>query len=297
MKLFLNKTIIFSLTLILIANPAFASTKKHKAHAHKTHEHNSQPQISSDNAECKAELLLNAETGEVISERNSHEPLRPASMVKLMLTWVVFHQIESGHLHFEDKVKASARASKIGGSQVYLKENEEFTVEELLKAVLIQSANDAAVALAEHIGGNVEGFVEMMNTEAKKLGMQNSTFYFPHGLPPSKGQKPDLVSADDFGILSRNLIKKYPKILEFTSKDVDTFRAGSFEMRTHNHLLHDFAGCDGLKTGYYSEAGYSISATAKRNDKRLIAVVMNCPTRRGRDEEVKKLFAKGFRGE
>ncbi len=243
---------------------------------------------------CKALLLMDARTGEVLFEQNSHERLRPASMVKLMVVYVIQKKIDDGELTGEEVVTASARSAKIGGSQVYLKEGEQFTIKELLEAVIVQSANDAAVALAEHLAGSSEAFVDLMNEAAQDLGMKESEFHFPHGLPPSAGQLPDLVSAHDFAILSRALVNQHPKVLEFTGKLEAPFRGGTFVMRNHNKLISSYAGCDGLKTGYYSEAGFNVSTTATKNGERMIAVVMGCGDRRFRDAEAARLLSKGF---
>jgi serine-type D-Ala-D-Ala carboxypeptidase (penicillin-binding protein 5/6) len=169
-----------------------------------------------------------------------------------------------------------------------------FTLRQLLDAVLIQSANDASVAIAEHLGGTPEGFVEMMNVEARALGMSDSVFRFPHGLPPATGQEPDLVSARDFTKLSRALITKFPQVLEVTSKSEAPFRDGSFIMRNHNHLIRSYPGADGLKTGYYTEAGFSVAATAARKGVRLVTVVMGCDNRKARDELAASLLSRGF---
>jgi D-alanyl-D-alanine carboxypeptidase (penicillin-binding protein 5/6) len=245
-------------------------------------------------AGCKAELLIDHGTEVPVFELNAHEPLRPASMVKLMTAYVVEKKISNGELKDDDIVTASAKASKTGGSQVYLKQGEQFTVKELLEALMIQSANDAAVALAEHIAGTSEAFVELMNESAKDLGMTESEFHSPHGLPPDADEKPDLVSAHDFGILAKDLIDKYPHILEMTSKIESPFRGGSFIMRNHNKLVIHYQGCDGLKTGFYGLAGFNVVATAKKNSERMTVVTMGCESRKFRDAEAAKLLSKGF---
>lgn len=244
---------------------------------------------------CKSWVVGEFTTGAVISENASAQPLPPASMTKLMTAYVVMQSITGGTLRWDDKVTVSARASKVGGSQVYLSEGEQFTVRELMQALMIQSANDAAIALAEHIGGSKEGFVEMMNSSAKALGMSTSEFHSPHGLPPEPDQRPDLVSANDFLTLSRALLSKYPQLTEFTSQLEADFRNGEFKMRNHNKLLQSFSGCDGLKTGYYNEAGFSVAATAQRNDVRIISVVMGCGDRKYRDAEAARLLAEGLK--
>lgn len=243
---------------------------------------------------CKASLLVDAASGEMLEEHNAHEALPPASMVKLMTAYTVLKRIQEGSLSLTDMVTVSANASKIGGSQVYLKQGEQFSVSDLLDALLIQSANDAATALAEHIGGATSGFVEMMKVEAKSLGMDDSKFFSPHGLPPGKDQQPDIVSATDFAKLARALMKEFPQVLDVTAKQQQPFRGGEFIMSNHNHLLRTFPGCDGLKTGFYGKAGFSVAATAQRNGLRMIAVVMGCDGRKKRDEETARLLSVGF---
>ena len=195
-----------------------------------------------DSSECKSMLLMDAASGEILSEVNAHVPLPPASMVKIMLAYVTLKKLKEGVVKLDDPITVSGTASKVGGSQVFLKQGEQFRLDQLLEAVLVQSANDAATAIAEHIGGTRDGFVEMMNAEAKALGMNESTFYTPHGLPPAKDQKPDLVSAHDFALLSRTVIKNYPEILVYTSKVESPFREGAFNMTNHNHLLRHYQG-------------------------------------------------------
>ena len=243
---------------------------------------------------CKAQLLIDHGTAEPVVEINAHEPLRPASMVKLMTAYVVLKKLEEGQIREDEMVTASAKASKIGGSQVYLREGEQFTVQQLLETVMIQSANDAAVALAEHIAGDTSAFVDQMNEVAKDLGMKESEFHYPHGLPPEAGQKPDLVSAYDFGLLARALIDNFPQIIEMTSKIEQPFRNGEFIMRNHNKLVIHYPGCDGLKTGFYNLAGFGVVATAKKNNERMTAVIMGCDSRKFRDAEAAKLLSKGF---
>lgn len=244
--------------------------------------------------ECSAKLLLEAETGEVIEEQNSSTPLPPASTVKILVAYVVYDKVKEGLASFDDVITVSAAASKIGGSQVYLRENETFTLKELLQAVLVQSANDAAYAIAEHIGGNAEGFSEMMNETAASLGMKDSVFHSVHGLPPSAGQLPDMVSARDFGLLAQAVLKNHPEMLELTKISELGFRNDTFMMRNHNPLVRTFPGCDGLKTGFYAKAGFSVVTTAMRNNTRLIAIVMGCPRRPQRDAEAARLLKKGF---
>jgi len=246
------------------------------------------------NLGCTAEILVEPSSGKIISEVNSDKALPPASMVKTMTAYVTYKQIKQGFLNWDDIITTSAFASKVGGSQVYLSEKEQFTVKQLIHALMIQSANDAAVAIAEHIGGSQDGFVELMNAEAKRLGMNDSEFHSAHGLPPAQGQLPDLISPRDMAKLARALITEFPEVLEVTSTLEEGFRDGKFIMRTHNHLLKNFPGCDGLKTGYYGKAGFCVTATAVRNNIRMLAVVMGCRTSKERDAEAAKLLATGI---
>ena len=244
--------------------------------------------------EPKAFLVMEATTGKVLEEQNMHEKRAPASMTKLMVAYIVVDRIAKGELHLTDKVRTSAEASHIGGSRVYLKEGEEFTLEEMMKALMIASANDAAYAIAEYISGTRDAFVDLMNEKAKALGMNDTEFYSPHGLPPDKWQKEDLTSCYDMAILARELLK-YPKILEWSSTKTDNFRSGTFILDNHNKLLSRMPEVDGLKTGYYRETGYNVTVTAKRGDLRFIVVVMGSPTWRARDdfavEKLKRYFA------
>lgn len=243
---------------------------------------------------CSSYLVADAGSGEIIDSLGSDQARPPASMAKLMTAYVVLKRIKEGGASLDETVSITAEASKIGGSQVYLKEGEIFTIRDLLNALMIQSANDAALALALHIGGSREGFIEEMNQYAKSLGMANAQFHSPHGLPPSKDQSADTVSAVDMLILARALINEFPEFLEITKLEVLPFRDGAFEMRNHNGLLRSFEGTDGLKTGYYSEAGFCVTATALRKGVRLVAVLMGCPSSKFRNNLAASLFGKAF---
>ncbi|HWP48733.1 MAG TPA: D-alanyl-D-alanine carboxypeptidase family protein [Candidatus Limnocylindrales bacterium] len=241
----------------------------------------------------KSAILMDADTGQILFEYNIHQRLVPASLVKMMVILLVMERIQQGLLNFTDPVTASAWASKIGGHQVYLKEGEVFPVEELLKAVAISSANDAATALAEHIAGSTEAFVQLMNERAKELGMNDTTFANVHGLPAGKGQEENYTSAYDMAILAKELLK-HPEVLHWSSTKEDTFRNGTFTLTNTNKLLGVFPGLDGLKTGYTAEAGFNLCATAKRDDLRLISVVMGGSNSRDRFAETTKLLSMGF---
>jgi D-alanyl-D-alanine carboxypeptidase (penicillin-binding protein 5/6) len=181
----------------------------------------------------------------------------------------------------------------MGGSQVYLDPKEQFSVEDMLYALMVQSANDAAVALATHVAGSKEAFVDMMNEKARELGMTDTHFHSVHGLPPSTGQKVDTTTARDFGKLCLELAR-HPEVFKYTGTRVRDFRGGEFVMRNHNHLLEKVDGCDGFKTGYFKAAGFSIAATAKRDGRRVIALVMGSKDRKVRDAKAAELLAKGF---
>ncbi|HME42641.1 MAG TPA: D-alanyl-D-alanine carboxypeptidase family protein [Syntrophorhabdales bacterium] len=231
----------------------------------------------------KAYLVMEANSGKVLEEENAHEKRAPASMVKLMVADIVMEKLARGEIHLTDKITASKAASKIGGSQVYLKEGEEFTLEELMQAMMIHSANDAAYAIAEFISGNVDDFVALMNEKVKDLKMSDTEFHSVHGLPPAKDQKEDLTSCYDMAILARELVK-YPKLMEWTSTKQGEFRGGKFILTNTNKLLTKMSEVDGLKTGYYRSTGFNITVTAKKGNLRLIVVVMGSSTGKLRDE-------------
>jgi D-alanyl-D-alanine carboxypeptidase (penicillin-binding protein 5/6) len=240
-------------------------------------------------------LLMEAETGAVLYAKDIHKQRAPASMVKMMLMLIVMEKVRAGELHLSDAITASAYASKMGGSQIYLREGEMFTLEELMKAIAIASANDACVAVAEHISGTVEGFLALMNERAQALNLQDTHFETVHGLPPSNGTPGDLSSAHDMALLARELIK-HPEILAWGAIKEDNLRDGKFVLTNTNKLVYHFPGVDGIKTGYHRDAGFNVTATAQRDGWRLIAVVMGAPTSNVRFEEAKRLLAMGFNG-
>jgi len=254
----------------------------------------SQTQASSAKEEpYKSYIVMEAITGKVIEGDNIHLKRPPASVVKLMVALVVMEKVAKGEVKLIDQVAVTREASKIGGSQVYLKEGETFSLEELMKATLIASGNDAAYALAEHTAGSKDEFVKLMNEKAKALNMTDSEFHSVHGLPPSKGQEPDLSSSSDLAILGRELLK-YPKLIEWTSIKSEPFRDGKFIMNNHNKLLTRMGGVDGLKTGFYRESGFNIVATAQKNGLRFIVVVLGSPKAKTRDDIAVEKFKKAF---
>lgn len=238
-------------------------------------------------------IAIDADSGQVLVADHPDAKAYPASVLKLMDLLIILDKIKAGTITLQDKVPITAEASRIGGSQVYLKENEVFTVDELLYALMVQSANDAATALAIHIAGSKQGFVELMNQRAQALGMKSTEFHSIHGLPPGPGQKPDVTTPRDLTLLAQELLKQ-TDALRYTSTREHGFRNNTFIMRNHNHLLGRVDGCDGMKTGYFTAAGYSIVATARRGDNRVIAVVMGSVSGRIRDNKTSELLAKGF---
>jgi len=241
-------------------------------------------------------IVIDAATGKVLFERYADTRGYPASVTKLMTLLVVLEAADSHRLKLDDKVTVTKAAAKIGGSQVYLKEDEVFTVDELLYALIIQSANDAAVALAIHCAGSKEAFVKLMNVRAQQLGMRYTVFHSVHGLPPGRGQLPDVSTARDIAILCRAIVRK-PKALKYTSTKEYTLRAKEgkpFIMRSHNSLLKRMPGCDGLKTGFFNAAGWSIAATATKDNQRAIAVVLGATDQRIRDKKAKQILSDGL---
>lgn len=242
-------------------------------------------------------IAVEASTGRVLFEDQADSRGYPASMQKLMDLLIILEKIEHGQLSLQDQVPVSAKAAKTGGSQVWLAEKESFSVDDMLYALMVQSANDAAVALAEKVAGTTDAFVELMNRKAKELGMNSTVFHSVHGLPPGPGQEHDVTTARDFSILCREVVK-HPAALKYTSTREKPFRQNvpnrMVLMRTHNHLLGHVDGCDGLKTGYFAAAGYSIAVTAARQGQRVIVVVLDSPDLKTRDHHAAELVAKSF---
>ncbi len=238
-------------------------------------------------------IVVDAATGEVLFEDRADTEAYPASVLKLMDLLIVLEKVDEGLIELDEPVTVTAEAAKMGGSQVYLKEGEVFTVEDLLYALMVQSGNDAAVALAIHIAGTKDGFAELMNGKAASLGMKATTFHSVHGLPPGQGQQPDVTTARDLAALCRDLVKR-TDALRYASTREKGFRNDTFIMRNHNPLLASFEGCDGLKTGFYTKAGYSMAVTAERKGDRVIAVILGSVDRKVRNEKGAELMAKGF---
>ena len=238
----------------------------------------------------RAALLMEKTTGQILFAQNEHEKLEPASVTKIMTLLLTMDAIASGALAYDDVVTVSANAAGMGGSQVFLAEGEQITVEELLKCVCVSSGNDAAVALAEKVAGVTELFVEQMNNRARGLGMDDTHFVNPTGLT-AEGH---VTSAHDIALMSRELLTKHPDIRSFTTIWTDSIRGGTFDLANTNKLIRRYDGATGLKTGYTASAGYCISATAEREGMELIAVVMKGETADKRNADAKALLNYGF---
>ena len=240
--------------------------------------------------ESQACLLMEKATGEVLYAVNEHQQLEPASVTKIMTVLLVMEAIDSGALAYDDLITASAYACSMGGSQIWLKENEQMTVEDMLKAVCVVSANDCSVALAEHLAGSADAFVARMNQRAGELGMNDTNFVNPTGLP-AQGH---VTSAYDIALMSRELILNHPDVRRFTTIWMDTLRDGASGLNNTNKLIRFYQGATGLKTGSTSSALYCLSATAERDGMELIAVILKAPTSTQRFESAKVLLNYGF---
>ena len=239
---------------------------------------------------CPSALLMEKETGTVLCAKDEHTPREPASVTKIMTLLLTMEAVDSGALSYDDTVTASAHAAGMGGSQIWLKEGEQMCVRDLLKAVCIVSGNDAAVALAEHIAGSEEAFVERMNKRAQELGMNDTHFVNCTGLP-AQGH---LTSAYDIALMSRELILHHPDIRQFTTVWMDSLRDGSSMLVNTNKLIRFYEGATGLKTGSTGTAGYCLSATAEKGGMELIAVVLKGKTSDERFTDAKALLNYGF---
>lgn len=238
---------------------------------------------------CEAAYLIEASTGEVLFSKNEHEKLRPASVTKVMTLLLIMEALDNGSITLEDRVPCSENAKNMGGSQIWLDTREQLSVNEMLKAIAVVSANDCSVAMAEFIAGSEGSFVDMMNKRANELGMNDTVFKNCHGID----EDGHITSAHDIAVMSRELIK-HEKIFEYTTIWMDSLRDGKSELVNTNKLLKTYTGANGLKTGSTSLAKYNLSATAKRNDMQLIGVVMKAPTTKDRFNDAKMLLDYGF---
>ena len=245
-----------------------------------------------DESDARSLILIEANTGTVLFERDADLALPPASVTKIMTMLLVMEAIDSGVIKYDDMVTVSETAASMGGSQVYLEPGEQMSVHEMLKCVVVSSANDACVALAEHIAGSEASFVDRMNAKAAELGMTHTVFENTNGLDDTTVNH--LTSARDIAKMSAELIVKHPKILEYSSIWMDSIRNGEFGLTNTNRLIRFYSGANGLKTGSTSKAKFCISASAKRGDMQLICVVMGASTRDNRNEVAKKMLDFGF---
>lgn len=274
----MKRFFLFFCIFIIVAQPSFAARAKIQTIVN-------DPYVSA--------VVIDADSGEILISEKSSAKVYPASIVKLMDLLIILDEVERGNLRLSEMVQVTQEAANMGGSQVYLDAREQFSVEDLLYALMVQSANDAAVALATHVAGSKEAFVTLMNQKAVELGMVNTTFYSVHGLPPSKGQKVDITTAGDLGRLAVELSNR-PEVFVYTNTRERDFRDGKFVLRTHNHLLSQVLGADGFKTGFFQAAGFSIVASAKRKGVRVISIVMGSSNRKVRDRKCSELLERGF---
>ncbi|HEY5611913.1 MAG TPA: D-alanyl-D-alanine carboxypeptidase family protein, partial [Thermoanaerobaculia bacterium] len=240
-----------------------------------------------------AAMVMEPSTRRVLFEKNAHQPLPVASMTKMMTLRVTLAALEDGTLTLNDPVTISARASKMGGSQVYLKQGDQFSLRDLIAATMVHSANDAAMALAEHVGGTADAFVRLMNDEARRLGLKESTFHSPHGLP-GEGEPDDVMSAHDAAIIGIELMKD-PLMRELAAKSEMPFKSGTFTtMYNPNHLLRNYPGATGIKTGFHNKAGFCVTASARRGNMDLVTVVMGSKVKRDCFASAAELLSENF---
>lgn len=242
------------------------------------------------NLESASAILIEQSSGRILYAHNIHEQLRPASVTKVMSILLIMEAIDSGKISLTDSVPCSENAASMGGSQIWLDTTETLTVDEMLKAICVNSANDCVVAMAEYIAGSEEAFVQMMNDKAYELGMSDTTFKNCHGLD----EDGHVTSSYDIAVMSRELLNKYPEIKNYTTIWMDTLRDGETQLSNTNKLIKNYNGATGLKTGSTSLALYNLSASATRDDLSLISVIMKAPSTKVRFSEAEKLLDYGF---
>jgi D-alanyl-D-alanine carboxypeptidase (penicillin-binding protein 5/6) len=247
-------------------------------------------------------IVVDARTGRILFERRAAAYAYPASITKLMTMLIVLEHVQARQISLTDKVAITKEACGVGGSQVYLdtRESGAFTVDDLLYALMVHSANDAAAALAIHVSGSVDAFVEEMNRHAHSLGMASTTYHTPHGLPPDGGKQPDISTAYDIALLSLEALRHEDTLrysgTSLTYLPLTPIRDQKFMLANRNTLVRGdvYPGCDGLKTGYHIPGGFSLAATATKNGRRIIAVALGCPDKATRTEQVTNLLNAGF---
>lgn len=292
-----------SLCLIIFTNSAFAadlyvwSTESTKIENSTTETTNVSSSVNEEikqenalNLTCGSAILIEQNTGKVLYEHNSHEQLRPASVTKVMSILLIMEALDEGRISLDTQIPCSENASSMGGSQIWLDTTETLSVDEMLKAICVVSANDCTVAMAEYLAGSEEAFVQKMNERAKQLGMNDTCFKNCHGID----EDGHLTSSYDIALMSRELMKNHSKITKYTTIWMDSLRDGQSELVNTNKLVRNYNGATGLKTGSTSLAKYNLSATATRDNLSLVAVVMKAETTKLRFEEAQKLLNYGF---
>ena len=242
------------------------------------------------NLDCGSAILIEQNSGQVLYSYNIHEKLHPASVTKIMSILLIMESLDSGKISLTDEVPCSENAASMGGSQIWLDPRETLTVDEMLKAICVNSANDCVVAMAEYIAGSEEAFVQMMNDKAQELGMTDTTFKNCHGLD----EEGHLTSSYDIVLMSRELLKNHPDVTKYATIWMDSLRDGKSQLSNTNKLIRNYKSATGLKTGSTSLALYNLSASATRDDLSLIAVVMKAPSSKIRFENATKLLDYGF---
>jgi serine-type D-Ala-D-Ala carboxypeptidase (penicillin-binding protein 5/6) len=281
-----------SIAVVLAASPAGASAQWRRVHK-TTHSKHVARAATSGGPLYRGALLEDADSGRVLMAYNADMEWPPASMAKMMNLLVAQEQINSGRFNGNDPVRISERAAHTGGSRVGIKEGEVYPLRELMKAALVKSANDAAVAVAEKIGGSVEAMVRMMNERAQQLGMTHTLYQTVDGLPPRPTHDADRTTAYDLAIVGRAIIRE-TNLLMWSSQEHMDFDNGVAILNNTNHLIGHFEGCDGLKTGFTYQAGFNVTTTAKRDNMRLIAVILGAPSNAQRFAQAAKLMNWGF---
>ena len=291
-------TTILLIVLLIISNICFASNSIYVWSSNSTGTKQNKTITTSsipkeDNSlklESGAAVLIEQSSGNVLYSHNAHEPLRPASVTKIMSLLLIMEALDNGQITLEDQVPCSETASSMGGSQIWLDTTETLSVHDMLKSICVVSANDCTVAMAEYIAGSEESFVQRMNAKAKELGMNDTTFKNCHGID----EDGHITSAYDIALMSRELLENHPTIKNYTTIWMDSIRDGKSELVNTNKLIRNYKGATGLKTGSTSLALYNLSASATRDGLSLIAVIMKAPSTKVRFSEASKLLDYGF---
>lgn len=289
--------ILFSISIKSLANDESyiwstieTSTTPEKVNTNTVETNSEIQENNSLNLESGSAILIEQTTGKVLYAHNIHEQLRPASVTKVMSILIIMEALENGKISLTDQVPCSENAASMGGSQIWLDPRETLTVDEMLKAICVNSANDCVVAMAEYIAGSEEAFVQMMNDKAKLLGMNDTCFKNCHGLD----EDGHVTSSYDIALMSRELLNNHPSITNYTTIWMDTLRDGKSQLSNTNKLIKTYKGATGLKTGSTSLALYNLSASATRDNLSLIAVIMKAPSTKVRFAEAEKLLDYGF---